>query len=174
MTRRERASLHLQEGHLWIWASKAFKTGALSDDLTVPAAVALARRLDSDALFDPSDQEDLGTRRGAVAAAAAITLRHRDDASDDDLIWARGVLGRAIETPEKRDLMWASGAIIPWHHAAFAARGLAADLRAGTADNDAALVLLGLIAHPLEMVSLAALGEAWASGPKNRGSPGWR
>jgi len=162
VARAEQASLHLQEGHLWTWASKAFETAALGDNLTVPAAIALARKLDRDALFDQSGQEDLGTRRGAVAAAAAITLRFReDDATDDDLIWARGVLRRAIQAPEKRDMMWTSGAIIPWHHAIFVARGLAADLRAGTADGDAILALLGLVAHPLEVVSLAALAEAF-------------
>jgi hypothetical protein len=79
------------------------------------------------------------------------------------------VLKRAIRTPEKRDLMWTSGAVIPWHQAIFVARGLGADLREGTAETDAAFALLGLVAHPLEVVSLAALGEAcrlWAKDPK--------
>lgn len=162
VARAEQASLHLQGSHLWTWASKSIESGALGDALTVPTAIALACKLDSDALFDQSDPEELRMRRGAVAAAAATTLRFRDDATYDNLIWARGVLSRAIKAPEKRDLMWTSGAIIPWHHAIFVARGLAADLRAGTADGDASLALLGLIAHPLDVVSLAAVAEAFS------------
>ena len=49
------------------------------------------------------------------------------------------------------------------------ARGLAADLREGTANHDTGRALLGLITHPLEIVSLTALGEAcrlWAKDPK--------
>jgi hypothetical protein len=65
--------------------------------------------------------------------------------------------------------MWTSNAVIPWHQAIFVARGLAADLREGTAESEAALALLGLVAHPLEAVSLAALKEGcrlWDKAPK--------
>ena len=49
------------------------------------------------------------------------------------------------------------------------ARGLAADLREATANHDTGRALLGLVTHPLEIVSLTALGEAcrlWAKDPK--------
>ena len=64
---------------------------------------------------------------------------------------------------------WFYGAQIPWHRAIFAARGLAADLREGAADGDTARALLSLVTHPLEVVSLTALGELcllWAKDPK--------
>ena len=56
--------------------------------------------------------------------------------------------------------MWTSQAIIPWHPAIFAARGLGADLKERTAEKILVFALLSLVGHPLEAVSLAALGEA--------------
>lgn len=160
LAKTEMATLRLQESHLWTWSSNAFETGSLGEALTLPESIALARKLDSQALFDTSsDGEELDMRRGAVAAAAAIALNFRQDASEADLTWARGVLKRAIRTPEVRGVMWISSAVIPWHQAIFVARGLAADLRNNTAEQETTFALLSLVAHPLEAVSLAALEE---------------
>ena len=157
----ENARLSFQVSHLWIWASKAFEIGSLGEALTVTSAITLAKKVDSETLFDDSaDGEELSMRRGAVAAAAAIALNFREDRGEVDLAWARDVLKRAVGTPEKQDVMWTSQAIIPWHPAISVARGLGADLREGTAEEDAVLVLLGLVGHSLEVVSLAALEEA--------------
>lgn len=108
-------------------------------------------------------------RRGAVAATAAIVLSFREGRPQEDLKWARDVLDRAIRLPEKPDLMWSPGSVIPRHLAIYVARGLAADFREGTAAGGAARELLWLIAHPLEVVSLAAIEEAcklWPKDPK--------
>lgn len=108
-------------------------------------------------------------RRGAVAATAAITLNFREERTLEQLEWARDVLGRAIRLDGKPDLMWSPHYAIPWHHAIYVARGLAADLREGTAVLGIERDLLGLIAHPLEEVSLAALEETcklWTKDPK--------
>lgn len=156
-----KAETHLRETSLWMWASKAFETGVAGQEWTVPKAVTAAQSFDSKDLFDRSKEpEDLGTRPGAVAATAAVALRFREDCGPETLKWARQVLDRAARTPETRDAMWTSSAIIPWHQAIFAARGLAADLKAGTADRNAVPVLLSLVGHPLEAVSLAAVEEA--------------
>lgn len=167
----EEAQLNLQEGELWAWASKAFEAGALGEQFTPGDAIALARRLDSEALFAPSGQngEELGMRRGAVAAVAAIALNFRQSFNQADLDWARMILKRVLVAPESRGPGWFYGARIPWHHAIFGARGLAADLREATADKDTVRGLLGLVCHPLEIVSLAALGECcrlWARDAK--------
>jgi hypothetical protein len=71
--------------------------------------------------------------------------------------------------PETRDVFWCPSSIIPWHQAIFVAVGLAEELRHGTADHDTVESLLGLVAHPLEQVALAALKEClslWDSDPK--------
>jgi hypothetical protein len=167
----EEAKLSLQEGELWAWASKAFETGALGEQFTPGNAIALARSIDSETLFALSGQngEEPGMRRGAVASVAAIALNFRRSFNQADLEWARAVLKRALLAPESRGPGWSYGALIPWHHAIFAARGLAAELREATDNHDTGRALLGLITHPLEIVSLTALGEAcrlWAKDPK--------
>lgn len=173
VARAEEASKRLRQGSLWTWASKSFEEKTLSDTYKVEDAIALAREADASDLFEHSnnenEEEQLGMRRGAVAATAAIALNFREGRTQEDLEWARDVLRRAIRLPEKPDLMWSPGSVIPWHQAIYVARGLTADLRDGTAARGAAHDLLGLIAHPLEVVSLAALEEAcklWFKDPK--------
>ncbi|MFL6258614.1 MAG: ATP-binding protein [Thermoanaerobaculia bacterium] len=173
VARAEEASKRLRQASLWTWAFKSFEEKTLSDTHTVDGAIALAREADARDLFkhsrDENEEEHLGMRRGAVAATAAIVLNFREGRTQEDLEWARDVLGRAIRLPEKPDLMWSPGSVIPWHQAIYVARGLAADLREGTAEGSAARNLLGLIAHPLEIVSLAALEETcklWSKDPK--------
>jgi hypothetical protein len=167
----EGAQMKLQEGNLWAWACRSFETGAVNDRWTLTDAMALAKRIDSTTLFEQSstENEELGMRRGAVASVAAIALNFRQNCSEADLAWARGILKRALLTPEERDPTWFYGAHIPWHHAIFVARGLAADLREGTTNNETGRALLSLVIHPLEIVSLTALEEScrlWAKDPK--------
>ena len=173
VARADEASKRLRESSLWTWASKSFEEKALSDTYTVEGAIALSREADARDLFehssDENEEELLGMRRGAVAATAAIVLNFREGRSQEDLECARDVLKRAIRLPEKPDLMWSPSSVIPWHQAIYVARGLAADLREGTAASGAARDILGLIAHPLKIVSLAALEEAcklWSEDPK--------
>lgn len=173
IARAEEASKWLRQTGLWTWASKSFEENKLGDTFTVDGAIALAKAADASDLFehtkDENEEQQLGMRRGAVAATAAITLNVREGRTLEDLEWARNVLGRAVRLPEKPDVMWSPGSVIPWHQAIYAARGLAADLREGTSARGVARDLLGLIAHPLEVVSLAALEEAcklWTKDPK--------
>lgn len=173
VARAEEASKYLKRSGLWTWAAKSFEERTIQGTYTIEDAIALAREADSDDLFvhsnDENEAEDLPMRRGAVAATAAIMLNFREGRAQEDLEWARNVLARAIRLPEKPDLMWLPSSVIPWHQAIFAARGLAADLREGTAAENAPRDLLGLVAHPLEVVSFAALEEAgklWSKDPK--------
>lgn len=171
IARAEEASRYLRQSSLWVWASKSFEEGAIQDTYTIDDAIVLAREADSGELFvhpkGKSEAEDLSIRRGAVAATAAIVLNSREGRTQEEIEWARDILGRAIRLPEKPDLMWLPSSVIPWHPAIYVARGLAADLREGTAAGSAARNLLGLMAHPLEIVSLAAFEEACKLWPKN-------
>lgn len=171
VAKAEEASVRLREGNLWAWASRYFETGQLREGLTVQSAISLAKDVNGADLFeslnDDADMTDM--RRGAVAAAAAVALDQRADVSSSDLAWARKILKRAISAPEMRDNLWSPRSDIPWHHAIFAAKGLAADLRNGTAQHKAAYDLLTLVAHPLEAVSLTALDAAlslWDQNPR--------
>jgi hypothetical protein len=163
LARAEEAFKRLTHSNLWAWASLSFEEGTLREGYTVDDAITLAREADASDLFehtkDESEEELLGMRRGAVAATAAIVLNFREERSLGELDWAREVLGRAIRVPERPDLLWSPSSRISWHSGIFVARGLAADLREGTAAHGAAVKLLSLIAHPLEVVSSTALGE---------------
>lgn len=163
VARAEDASKHFRQMGLWTWACKSFEDKTLSDTYTVKGAIALAKDADSRDLFKyltNENEEDLTSmHRGAVAATAAIALNFREGSAEEDLEWARDVLGRAIRLPEKPDLMWSPSSVIPWHQAIYVARGLAADLSHGTAALGATRDLLTLIAHPLEIVSIAAIEE---------------
>jgi hypothetical protein len=160
IAKMERATLTLQEGNLWSWASKAFENGQVGGPLKIPHAIALARKLDSSTLYARSDNEEtIGMRRGAIAATAAVTLSFREGRTTEELSWARDILSRALGAPEKRDILWSASSVIPWHHAIFVVRGLVADVRHGTGGAKAVPELLSLVAHPLEVVSLAALKQ---------------
>ncbi len=163
VARTEEATKQLTVANLWTWAAKSFEAKRVIAPYTVEDAIKIAREADADDLFVHLENEDheknLGMRRGAVASIAAITLTFRDVRTKEDLYWARDVLRRAIGLQEVPDLMWSPAANIPWHQAIYVARGLAADLREGVAAPDLIGELVGLIAHPLEVVSMAALEE---------------
>ena len=156
----EKATLSLQEGHLWAWAQKAFDEGKVDDEAKFPDAIDLAKKLDSTRLFKNDKEEDVGVRRGAVAATAAMVLHFRNGRKAAELKWARRILLRAITVQDRPDTFWSPQSVIPWHQGIFVARGLAADIRHGTGHADTPLLLLALVAHPLEAVSLAALSES--------------
>lgn len=156
----ERANRSLRQSGLWTWALRCFEAGAVGDAAKVTEAIVQAKELDTASLFESGDdQEELETRRGAVAGAAAVALRFREGRSDEELEWARDVIKRAFKAPEVPDETRVPQAIIPWHHGIFVAHGLASEMRRGTADTDAPAQLLVLVTHPLENVSLAALAE---------------
>ncbi|MDO9178702.1 MAG: hypothetical protein Q7U16_10395 [Agitococcus sp.] len=163
IAKTEEASRYLRQSSLWTWASKSFEERTIQGTSTIKDAIILARDADSGDLFmhlnNENETENLPMRRGAVAATAAIVLNFREGCTQEDFEWARDVLRRAIHLPEKSDLMCSPSSVIPWHQAIYVARGLAADLREGTAAGSATRDLLGLITHPLEIVSLAALEE---------------
>lgn len=173
IARAEEASEYLRLSSLWIWASKYFDESALGISFTVDGAIGLARRVDAAGCFVASKREQddmhLEMQRSAVAAAAAIVLNCREGRTKEDLDWARDALLRAIKVPEPLDRVWPDTSTIPWHPSIFAARGFAADVRAGIIEQRAAVHLLGLITHPLEAVSLVALAETcavWRTDPK--------
>ena len=171
VARAEEATKYLKLTELWTWASKSFEENTLNDTYTIEDAIVLSKEADARDLLKHPDSENeeqqLGMRRGAVSATAAIVLSFREGCSREDLEWARGVLGRAIRLPEKFDLMWSPSSVVSWHHGIYVARGLAVDFREGTAVRSTSRDLLGLIAHPLEVVSLAALEETCKLWPKD-------
>lgn len=155
-----KAQQTLTDHMLFLWANESLEARVLSARITVVEAMDLAPRLDRSDLFDGSATDpEMGMRRGAVAATAAAVLVLRDEFEVADRDWAREVTQRALSTPELKTELWSSVSVIPWHPCNFAAMGLAADLRAGTASQSTAGALLRLLAHPLEHTSLVAFQQ---------------
>ncbi len=155
----EKATLSLQEHNLWAWAKKSLDEGKIDDETKFPDAIELAKKLESTRLFKNTKEEELGMRRGAVAATAAMVLHFRNGRKAAELKWARRILHRAIAVQERPDAFWSPQSVIPWHQGIFVARGLAADIRNGTSHAETPLQLLAVVAHPLEVVSLTGLSE---------------
>jgi hypothetical protein len=150
----------LRQTGLWIWAKNFFDKGELGSNYTVTSAIGIAKDLQAHPIKrDPAKPDDLSPT-GALAAAAAMALHHREGLSLTDLKWARNTLREAVAEPEERDMFWSYLSVIPWHPDIFAARAIEADIRHGTAEQDAAATLLCLVAHPLECVSREAIGAA--------------
>ncbi|MCI5194472.1 MAG: ATP-binding protein [Candidatus Electrothrix sp. AU1_5] len=173
IAKAEETSTYLSQTGLWIWASQSFKERAIQRTYTVEDAIAIAKEADINDLFTPSNDESeeyqQGTVRGAIAGTAAIVLNFREKRCQEETDWARDVLGRAIRLPEKPGIMWSPHSAPPWHHAIYVARGFAADIRENTAADNTACNLLRLIAHPIEVVSSAAIEEIcklWSNDPK--------
>ncbi|MDA3822750.1 MAG: hypothetical protein PF450_09110, partial [Bacteroidales bacterium] len=172
IARVEEATLYIKQTNLWQWASDGFEEKRLSDEISIEAAIGVAKEVDTSDLFSvlsDDNGEELAMFRGAVSATAAIVLNYREERTIEELNWARNVLNRAISLPEIPGSMWFPSSDIPWHQGIYVVRGLAADIRFGTVESDTISKLLGLIAHPLEVVSLAAIEEAcnlWSENPK--------
>lgn len=173
VARAKEASKRLNQMNLWAWASKSFEEKAIQATCMIKEAIVLAREMDSKNLFIHSnndyEKEELPMCRGAVAATAAIVLNFREECTQEDLEWARDVLERAILLPENLHPMWSPSSWLPWHHAIYVARGLAADFREDIGGRGQVCSLFKLIAHPLEIVSSTALEEIcklWPKDPK--------
>ncbi|WP_411847443.1 hypothetical protein AAFN60_09020 [Roseibacillus persicicus] len=160
----EKATQRIAESNLWSWASKSFETGSISDTYTLEAALELAKAAISRGIFEPVSCEAteglLGMRRGGVVAVAAMVLHFRKDIDNEELTWARGIIEVGLTLPEERLHFWSPSSIISYHPCISVARAISSEIKNKTASKTSHYDLLSLVAHPLECVSIAALGEA--------------
>jgi len=161
--RQAKARAVLTEQALFVWAQKSLESGSVDQMFSYSAAIEHAQRIDREGSVSADQWPDAASVAwGGVAGAAAVALRFREASSEDERVWARGLLARVVKTSEPIDPSWSSMSVIPWHAGIFAARGLAADLRNGLETSAAGEDLLRLVAHPLEVVALAALESLFA------------
>jgi hypothetical protein len=147
---------------LQLWADDCFKSGKISDRLSLVEALSRARALDKPDLFQ--NRKPPGTDNnillGAVAGTAAAALSFGGTLNDVDLTWAKAVIERASETPEIDDGLWFARSNDPHHPCNYAVRGFAALIRRGIDVGVAKRRLLELASHPLDQVSEEAIGAA--------------
>jgi hypothetical protein len=161
--RAAEAGAALATANLWAWCHQVLKSGKLSDDYTVASALSAAKSLDRTDLFDdPGDAAALDEFvPAAVAAAAALALRHRDAVSATDLSWARTIRDRALSAADPQSDTWTPQSRVAWHPCHSVAIALASDIRFGTFDARDRNDLLGLVTHLQEDIALSALREAF-------------
>jgi hypothetical protein len=164
---RERlaASQQSQQVHLlWFWAEKSLKETAIASDAAPDKALAFAKTLDNRSLFFArgNDRVQHTMQQGAVAGCAAVVLKYRDQFDADDIGWSEKIFKRAAAAPEISDGLWSNSAVIPWHSSISVAKAMGYQVWAGKAVKDAKTILLRLVAHPLDGVSLEALRQSLA------------
>ncbi|MGY6532446.1 ATP-binding protein [Glycocaulis sp.] len=156
------------------WASKSLEAGKAENSMPLEQAIRFARETDSEDLFSTKPRNnDNGVRSGAVAGAASVAVAFPSGVAKQDLVWAREAVIRAATAPEIIDELWYSGSIVTWHHGIFAAHALAALIRQDMEAEEHTRLLLGLVAHPKEVVSLAAIRAAFSLWDINP-SIGWQ
>lgn len=158
----DKAKEYLKHADLWTWAAKSFEGHTLDVAHALGNAIQSCKESDSIDLFEYQETENthLEMRRRSVAAVASVVLNFREGCTEEELEWARGILRRAIRLQERVHTMWSASSAALWHHGIYVARGLAADIREGTAKHYTANDLLEMIAHPVEVVSMTALKES--------------
>lgn len=152
------------------WAYSYFDDGKLKESLTLEAAAAAAKELDSEDLFATGHEHmELGhQRQSAVASVAAILLLENSEAHFD---WAAEVCVRAMQTPEVAQCFFTRTAMLMHHPVLYAAKGLGACFTIAEDDEDVKLLqsfLTELCAHPYEQIAVAAFGAllgAWSRYP---------
>jgi hypothetical protein len=147
------------------WVHDCFEQNRLSDKLPISRALEGAKRLDAPDLFtEPYNGAVLIDHpQKIVSGVAAAVLAFSEDLHASHLSWAEDVVLRAAETPEDQNDLWFSGAVHLDHPCLWAVRGLAALVRQEGAPSNVKRALIRLAGHPLEQVSQAAIGAAFAA-----------
>ena len=144
------SAAHLQEMTALGWAKKSLAANALSDDMTLADAVALARERDEAATF--KERQDVGEHapQSMIAAIAACVIRFGAPSSPDRE-WALDVLARIEGMRERPDTLYISK--IPWHPTISLTVSLAHMRGSNPSDVELARRLMRLTVYPLEEVS---------------------
>lgn len=146
-----------REMALWVWVDKCFESNGWAPGYSPQGAVEHASLL-AQALAEGGEefrQGGISMVHGAIAGTAAAIWCFTEERLYDT--WVDATLrayGEARE-PEAEEVFAESQ--IPWHPKIFVARALGARIQHGVAGSAERQSLYDLIAHPLEVVSLAAI-----------------
>ena len=150
------------------WAYSYFNDGKLKESLTLEAAAAAAKELDSEDLFATGHEHtELGhQRQSAVAGVAAILLLENAEAN---LEWATEVCARAAQTPEVPQPFYTRRVKLMHHPVLYATKGLGALFAVAEDDEDVRPLqsfLTELCAHPYEEIAVAAFSALLGAWPR--------
>ena len=155
-----------RETELWLWVDQCFSSWSWAPAFSPDEAVARATEL---AAADPSASlmPGSGISEAAIVGTAAALICFAE--ATQHRAWADTTIARHNAEPDPAADDTFAGAVIPWHPKIFVARALAARLRAGAEAAGDREALYRLVAHPMEVVSFAALSgvaACWERDPR--------
>ena len=155
-----------RETELWIWVDKCFSSWSWAQGFSPDEAVARATELEN---ADPSASlmPGSGMSEAAIVGTAAALICFAE--TPEHRAWANATIARFGVEPDAIADDTFPGAVIPWHPKIFVARAVAARLRAGAEAAGDREALYRLVAHPMEVVSFAALSgvaACWDRDPR--------
>jgi hypothetical protein len=131
------------------WANQSLSKNKLEDGMTLDAAVAHVKSIDTKAPFDGKD--DMASSLPSVAASVAACVIRFSAPDSQDREWAWEILARTEAMPENPET--SGGSIIPWHPKRRLVVALFHDRRGETPRADSIERLVKLTLHSLNVVS---------------------
>jgi hypothetical protein len=158
----ERSSRMNEQLTVLNWIHDSFERGAISQRMSMEAALQRAHQLDRNDLFQLAQSEDdtVDRDQGLVAGVAAVALIYAGTLDATEMQWSKDVVLRAAATPEHHGELWSSRLMPMFHPCAYAAQGLPFVIRRDREGDEAKAALIRLAGHPLEAVSEMALRGA--------------
>lgn len=146
-----------REIQLWLWVDKCFTSHHWAPGFSVDEAVERARALLEAAAAENSMSlmPGSGLTQGAIAGTAAGVICFTNTSEHE--AWADAAIEsfRVVQDDIPDDTF--AGSVIPWHPKIFVAHALAARIKSGREHPEDREAIYRLIAHPLDVVSFAAL-----------------
>jgi len=145
------------------WAHKSLLQDSIVEGYSIQLALDFIKEHDEPELFEDDcegwTEKSTRTRmkQNAIVAVATMTLWFRKGLADADLVWARGVINRAVLLPFNSYECSTSEAKLSFHPKIFSSKALASEIRFDPAGDDAKLQLLCTIASPVNEISISAL-----------------
>lgn len=145
------------------WAHKSLLQDSIVEGYSIQSALDFMKQYDELELFEDGcegwteESTHKRMKQNAVVAVATMTLWFRKGLVDADLMWARGVISRAVLIPFNSYECNTSEAKLSFHPKIFSSKALASEIRFDPADDNAKLQLLCIIASPVNEISISAL-----------------
>lgn len=142
------------------WAHKSLLQDSIVEGYSIQSALDFMKQYDELELFEDGcegwteESTHKRMKQNAVVAVATMTLWFRKGLVDADLMWARGVISRAVLIPFNSYECNTSEAKLSFHPKIFSSKALASEIRFDPADDNAKLQLLCIIASPVNEISI--------------------
>ncbi len=147
--RLERSTKALQGLRIVGWANESISKSTLQEGITLDAAVAHVKSIDTNSSFDGKD--DMASSLPSVASSVAACVIRFSAADSSERGWAWEILARTEAMTDNPETY--GGSIVPWHPKRRLVIALFHDRRSDAPRADSVERLAKLTLHPLNVVS---------------------